>query len=373
MKVCFIVGTLARGGAEKQLLFMLRALHRAGVAVKIISLTRGEFYEEEIIRGGTAVEFVGTSRNQFLRLWEIVKILRRERPQIVQSSHFYTNIYAATAGKILMIPSIGAVRSDLNYEMNSHRLTGQWQIALPDFLIVNSHFGYERLLKRGLAPKRVEFVPNVCEIEPIQAVDQTGKDNCASLLFAGRLDENKRPDYFINLAARLVRDLPGIALTFKIAGDGPLRARMENLAASLGLLPGTMSFLGSCERMSDVYKEADILVSTSFREGTPNVVLEAMAYGLPVVATDAGGTAAILDENRGILVDKNDEEDLFRATRDLILNPPLRHRLGQNGQRYVSENHSLDALENQLLEIYARLRSDSRRIEQRPLNTEKTV
>jgi glycosyltransferase involved in cell wall biosynthesis len=373
MKVCFIVGTLARGGAEKQLVLMLRALHRAGVATKILALTRGEFYEAEIIRGGTAVEYVGASGNQLLRLWKIVKILRRERPNIVQSSHFYTNLYAALAGKFLMIPSIGAVRSDLSYEMNSHRLTGAWQIALPDFLIVNSHFGHGRLLEHGIAPEKIEFVQNACEIETTRIVKETGKKSWLCLLFAGRLDENKRPDHFIKLAARLVKELPGIPLKFFVAGDGPLRARMEKFAAELGLLPGEMKFLGSCARMGEVYQAADILVSTSAREGTPNVVLEAMAHGLPVVATDAGGTAAILDENRGILVDNNDREDLFRATRDLILNPELRSRLGENGQRYVLKNHSLDALRNKLLKIYARLRRDQRLTEPCALKTEKTV
>ena len=146
MKVCFVVGTLARGGAEKQLVFMLQALQKLGIESEVLCLTRGEPYEEEINDLGFQVRHVGASKNRLSRLANIVRALRESRPDIVQSSHFYTNLYAGAAGKLLRIPSIGAVRSDLIYEIQSHRVTGKLQVSLPDMLITNSDAAHRRLL-----------------------------------------------------------------------------------------------------------------------------------------------------------------------------------------------------------------------------------
>ncbi len=351
MKICFLVGTLARGGAEKQLVFMLRALRETAVETKVLCLTRGEFYEHEIKNLGIEVEFVGAAGNQLRRLGTIIKVLRRARADIVQSAHFYTNLYAAIAGKILRIKSIGAVRSDLNYEIESHKLTGKWQINLPDLLIVNSQIGGERLRERGIAPAKIAFVRNVVET----AADAKAPNSLINILFAGRLDANKRPAMFLRLAARLAKELPDARLRFAIAGDGVLRESLEKTAAELKLAPGRLKFLGACEAMGEIYNSADILVATSRREGTPNVVLEALANGLAVAATDAGGTREILDENCGILVGTDDEENLFKAVRRLIENQALRQSFGANGRRYVIENHSLERLRNHLEKNYARL------------------
>ncbi len=355
MKICFLVGTLARGGAEKQLVMMLRALRQTGIETKVLCLTQGESYQTEIEDLGVEIEWVGTAQNQVLRLWKIIKSLREARADIVQSSHFYTNLYAAIAGKILRIRSIGAVRSDLQYELASHRLTGKLQIALPDFLIVNSRGGYERLIECGIAPAKIEFVRNVVEIKEFGNEEKKIGSHPLNILFVGRLDANKRPEMFLRLAARIVAAKPDDALQFCIAGDGILRGELEKSAFALGLSPNTLQISGTCDEMSEVYRRADILVSTSKREGTPNVVLEAMAHGLPVAATNAGGTAEILDASRGFLVGQNDEEELFESLLILIENSALCRKLGRNGRRYVGENHSLDYLQNHLMEIYSRL------------------
>ena len=84
-----------------------------------------------------------------------------------------------------------------------------------------------------------------------------------------------------------------------------------------------------------------------------------MAHGLPVVATAVGGTKEILDATRGFLVEPGDENALVKATAELISNKGLRLRLGAEGRRYVSENHSLENLQKHLLEIYKRLISAS--------------
>jgi L-malate glycosyltransferase len=359
MKVCFVVGTLARGGAEKQLVFMLRALRSAEIETEVFCLTRGESYEEEIRNLGVNVEFVGESGNRAARLFKIINRLRETRADIVQSSHFYTNVYAGAAARILKIPGIGAVRSDLIYEVESHKLTGRWQISLPHFLIVNSRAAFGRLIERGVSPDKIEFVRNAVEITDKIAANGD-KNQQLKILFAGRLDRNKRPDRFVRLASILTERFPQLDLQFQIAGDGEMRFELEKTAREFGLTPDKLKFLGVCREMEEIYFQSDILVNTSEREGTPNVVLEAMAHGLAVVATNVGGTAEILDESRGFLIAPNDESALVGAAAKLISDKELRSSLGNRGREYVAQNHSLESLQKHLTKIYERLLAPAR-------------
>jgi L-malate glycosyltransferase len=355
MKVCFIVGTLGRGGAERQLMYMLRVLKSNGIAARVLCLTKDESYEDEIRSNGIDVEWIGSHANRGLRLLSIVNNLRKTRADVVQSSHFYTNIYAGLAGKILNVPSIGAVRSDLISEIRLHGLLGNWQVSLPNFLIVNSELAYRRAVEFGRSPEKIEVVPNVVESSTNGSKKLL---NCVSkikLLFVGRLDEDKRPEKFISLAAKLTKTFPEISMQFQIAGDGELRTKLENMAQGLNLLPDKLEFLGLCAEMKAVYSQADILISTSVREGTSNVILEAMGHGLPVIATNSGGTPDILTQERGILVEPDNEMDLTTAATKLILDKEIRGKLGSNGQDYVKKNHSIERLQTQLSGIYEKL------------------
>ena len=355
MKVCFIAGTLGRGGAEKQLVFMLRALLGVGIQPRVLCLTSNESYEAEIKSLGVDVEWVGQSNNRLLRLLRIIRSLRKHPADIIQSSHFYTNIYAGLAAKATKIPAIGAIRSNLLSELKAHKYLGRFQLSLPHFLIANSELGRQRAIEQGIAPQSIEFVRNVVDIDSNDTVKSTTPDKIITFLFVGRLSAEKRPDRFVRFAAALVEKFPVRTVRFRIAGDGARRNEIEEQARKHALLRNKIEFLGECERMSEIYRQADVLVLTSDYEGTPNVILEAMAHALPVIATNVGGVPEILNESRGFLVDSDDEKCLVKAASELVENPGLRFRLGAEGSRYIKANHSLDSLTNLLTKIYAGL------------------
>ena len=105
--------------------------------------------------------------------------------------------------------------------------------------------------------------------------------------------------------------------------------------------------------MTAAYREAEILVVTSDWEGTPNVVLEASASGLPVVATRVGGVPEVVKEGEtGFLCDREDTDGLVSAVSKLVADDDLRRRMGEQGRRFVQENHSLERLGKSLAELY---------------------
>jgi len=356
MKVCFIAGTLGRGGAERQLFYMLQALQSVQVSARVLSLTKGEAYEKEIEDLGIKVEWIGRSESRIRRLFAIIDNVQKDRADILQSTHFFTNIYAAGAGRVLGIPSIGAIRSDLAFELASNRFYGAWQLKLPKHLICNSSVAIDRTRSRGIFPGRIDLLKNVVDIcSPARKTQsQNGKPLC--VLFAGRFTREKRPDLFLDLAARLLAESPNSHMRFVLAGDGPLRKDLESSVARNGSRSDRIVFLGDQSDMSKVYETTDILVLTSEHEGTPNVVLEAMAHGIPVVATSVGDVPEILGQERGFMVGPSDLDGLYSATKKLVENEELRVRMGKTGRAYVTENHSLTSLSKRLTDIYSKIR-----------------
>jgi glycosyltransferase involved in cell wall biosynthesis len=355
MKVCFLAGTLGRGGAERQLTFMLKALNEAGVESRLLCLTRGEAYENVVEKMGIDVRWVGASSNKILRLREVVKAVREYSPDVLQSSHFFTNIYVAAAGRYCKVANIGAIRSNVTSEIAANGLYGRWQLRMPQHLIANSQISVKKAVSLGVSENKIDFVPNIVETFEGQVPYRSGNGPAVTVLFAGRLVPVKRPDQFIALAARLRRDISDVQLKFRIAGDGPLREDLERLAESSGLSRDCLTFMGEQSEMSRVYDSSDMLVLTSEYEGCPNVALEAMAHGLPVIATRVGGVPEVVGDGRGILVDLDDAEGLVSAARKLILEPILRKSLGKNGRAYITRGRSLGFLKDRLIEIYRKL------------------
>jgi glycosyltransferase involved in cell wall biosynthesis len=357
-KICFIAGTLGRGGAERQLMYMLRALAQANVSTRVLCLTEGEPYESEIRTLGISVQWVGRARSRPARLCRIIAELRRERPDIVQSAHFYTNLYAAVAAKVLGLKDIGAIRCDLETELADNGVVGRWGLHSPGHIIANTAVACERAIAKGVPANRVHFVANVVDADWLTGDHRrSGRDEAVRILFAGRLTRQKRPDRFLRVVSRVVGNLRDGMVKGIVAGGGPMQAELEALSRELGLGPKHLEIVGEQDDIRSLYRRADMLMLTSDWEGTPNVILEAMACGLPVVATRVGDVSNIVGDNRGFVVEPNDENGLVDCALRLFKEPGLRQTLGASGREYVTRTHSLEILRDSLIDVYQKVLS----------------
>jgi glycosyltransferase involved in cell wall biosynthesis len=158
------------------------------------------------------------------------------------------------------------------------------------------------------------------------------------------------------VALMMPTERPHLLLT----GDGPMRAELERAAAKRRV-GDWVRFLGFQADVRPVLWAADVLahVPTHFPEGTPNTVLEGMAAGLPVIATPIGGIGEIVRHGEtGWLVPPNDASALAEALRHLRADPSLRRRLGEAAQTFVREHHSVGALIERILQVYAVVMSE---------------
>ncbi len=345
VKVAFVAGTLGQGGAERQLYYILKTLVQAGTRLKLYSLTRGEFWQQAIEELGVEVVWIGQKPSRLLRLLKLIEELRKDPPEVVQSQHFYTNIYVALAARVLGLRSIGAIRSDVKSEVTANgKLLGVLCLRLPDRLAANSANGLRNAQAFGIKAERVFLLPNVVDTDLFRpaADDRPG----VRLLFSGRFVEVKRPEWFISVFAGLAKTA-SVPVQATMLGDGPLRASMEAMARRLGL---EVQFTGNVADPEHYYRQADILVLTSSYEGTPNVIMEAMASGLPVVATRVGGVEDLVSDRTGYLCDTY--EELASSVRELVDNPVKRLELGREARNWIEQKHSLGSLRSQLQKLY---------------------
>src|SRR5262245_37625679 len=164
LKLCLLAGTLTPGGAERQLFYILQALCQSGATPRLLSMTRGEFWEKNIASLGVSVACVGHEASRWKRLVRLVKELRKDRPDILQSQHFFTNAYVGLAARWLRVSGIGAMRNDGRSEVLGSGPLGGWaNLHLPAVIAANSRMAIQYAVAQGLSASRFYFLPNVVD------------------------------------------------------------------------------------------------------------------------------------------------------------------------------------------------------------------
>lgn len=291
-----------------------------------------------------------------MRLYDIIRELKKDLPDIIHSAHFYTNLYATISARIVGVKGIGAIRGDLLAELKKPTLFAWLNLMVPGFLIANSRKAIESVARYGLRTKSIYLLENVVDTGLFQPIGN--KKQClrspnsrVCIICVGRLTKEKRVDIFLRALAGIYQRTPSVRA--KIIGGGPLRKSLEDLSRELHLGPDTVEFMGEVEDVASFYQQADILVLTSDFEGMPNVVLEAMAAGLPVVATNAGAVPDIMYNcHTGYILPVGDTDGFIHYILRLVRSSGLRQKMGNTARALVEKCFSLKILQQKLSSLY---------------------
>jgi len=233
------------------------------------------------------------------------------------------------------------------------RTLGRWTIECADAIGAVSAFDMQQCREAfDVSLDKLHLIPNAVDVEKFRPAEA---ENAGPLTvtFVGRLEEWKGPHSFVEIARRVHAEVP--EAMFKVAGAGPLR---ERLMAESRDLDGRISFLGevSHSRIADLLQETSVLVLPSFIEGLPTACLEALATGIPVVASDTGGTSEIIREGEtGYLCPSTDLDRFADRVVRLLRDPDLRARLGRNGRALVEGRYSWTRVAEITEKLYERL------------------
>jgi glycosyltransferase involved in cell wall biosynthesis len=353
LKVCLIAGVIGSGGAERQLYYTIKVLREHDVDVQLLYM--GDHNWSKRFQGlGIPLACVGDSSSRVTRIARIVAALRRQNAHFVQSWHFYTNLYAVAAARLVGAVEIGAVRSDAINDVRSMGRLGPLSLRLPRVVAANSRLAIENATKLGASASRMRLLPNVVDTDVFTPPATPPPDAPIRILLVGGLAPVKRADRFLSVLARVraqtARPITGIIAGHDLQNRWPL---IEQQARALGLLPDGVEFRGPTQDMAALYRDVHLVTLTSDWEGTPNAVMEAMAAGLPVVATRVGGVPDLIQDGRsGFIVDTADEDGMVHAVRRLVDDAALRASIGENARASIRTTHSLPRLFTSLIDLY---------------------
>jgi GalNAc-alpha-(1->4)-GalNAc-alpha-(1->3)-diNAcBac-PP-undecaprenol alpha-1,4-N-acetyl-D-galactosaminyltransferase len=360
LRIVLLVSSLGAGGAERVATTLCNAWSARGDDVTLVATYSGgtqPFYDiSAAVRVVYINDFVGAYRNVFAqyvrKIFVVRSLFRQTAPQVIVSFLQNVNVTTLISRSFLGIPTIVCERSD----PVSQPVPALWKIArrltypYADLVTVQTNSAAFRLKSCSGWLKRVRAIPN--PVPPaIRAVLPCRVFARRVLLSLGRLLPEKQVDKIIAAFGEVAADFEEWDL--HIYGDGPARQRLSGQVEKLGM-GNRVFFNGKTNEPWKKMAEADAFIMASKYEGFPNALLEAMAIGLPCIATDCpSGPREISDEGRGaLLLPDADQQQIVRALRIIFGDEALRGAVAKRGRTFVHERFSLDHVLGQWDELF---------------------
>jgi glycosyltransferase involved in cell wall biosynthesis len=382
IRVLRVIARLNMGGPALHVAYLSAGLAERGYETTLVagSLARGEgsmaYVAEEL--GVEVVKLDALSREispirDALSVLRLARLIREQRPQIL---HTHT-AKAGTVGRLAALLAGDARPSIVVHTFHGHVLHGYFGplksqafrllerllARMTTRLVAVSPQVRDDLVSLGVAPaEKFSVVRLGIELGERVRTQVAGVAARARLGIAperfvvgwvGRMTGVKRTDDVLESVARLREG--GVDAALLLVGDGPDREHVEQRASALGIIRHCY-FLGYQEDVSDWYQAFDTLILPSSNEGTPVVVIEALASGCPVVATSVGGVPDVVREGvDGFLVPAGDVEALAQRLTRLAADSELRERMGAAGRESVPERYAVERLVGDIDELYRSL------------------
>ncbi len=365
-----IVHGFIEGGSERQMIQLTKLLHEAGdYRVHVASLSTGGVLRSQIERLGIpTIDLPLTSfhdANMMRQTRRFISFLRTHRIDIVHSHDFYSNIFGMTGSALARIRGrIASKRETTGTRTLAQKIVERTAFRLAHAVVANAAAVKEQLIDEGIPGDKIEVIHNGIDLTRFQqkgdARAALRRLNLEAILnrpvitmvanFEHRIKDHPM---LLRAAQRVIQDVPEAA--FVIAGEGILKEESERVAAELGLKESCL-FVGRCPNVPDLLEASDICVLSSQAEGFSNSILEYMAAGRPVVATDVGGASdAIVEGSTGHLVRACDDQTMAERIVSLLRDPERRTAMGQNGRHLVEERFSCDKRLSNTSTLYQRL------------------
>lgn len=337
-KIAFYIGALRKGGAERVFVNLADYFQREGY--EVIMVTQYQVEEEydlptgvERIVSDIKEEEVSRSRvlNFFRRLNKLHVIWREQKPDLALScigkNNFMTVVSAMGTNTKAVVSVVGEAAEE--YPTKVMRMLANLLFPCAAGIILQTERSRDFFCKR--VGKRAVILPN--SLNPAFIRPRFEGEREKEIVSVGRMDENKNHEMQLRAFAALHRSFPDYTLT--IYGDGELHSAIEELARELGIadrvrLPGVVpDVAGRIER-------ASLFLLTSYSEGVSNALIEALALGLPAIATDvpSGGTEELMEDGvNGLIIPAGDQKALESAMERMLSDPAYADRLGREAAK----------------------------------------
>lgn len=356
--VVLFVRSLSKGGAEKQAILLYNYLSEFYCTYLVVyDNSFKEAHETNITEN-----IIFLNGNFINKLFQFYNFLKKNKVTHIFNYLPVNNIIGIVSGKLAGVKFLyGGIRGVEYKSRLKMILMKQLCNNIADYFISNSYSAKENYSKYGFNKRKIIVIHNAIDDNKITKITHKKINTFNSkvkILSVGRFTEQKDFDTAINSINYLIQEYPAIReqIYYKIIGYGNLETFIFKKIKDFQLMD-------ICEIITDgiigdSYINSDIFLSTSIYEGMPNVIMEAMNYGLPIVATDAGDTKFLVKDNfNGFLCSVGDFESIAEKIYLLLNDHKLRESMGQKSKKIIDENYR----PSQIFKAYRKLIEDGKK------------
>lgn len=370
MQILQVIDGLTVGGAEKMVLIFSRLLVERNIPVSVVSFDSDwdAPYAVELRRLGVPVHHLTGKLLNICRIERLVRLIKECQAGIVHTYLSYANIAGTVAAKIAGVPVITSLRSISLEPYHPIRARLEtWLMRYASDRVMANGYSVAHAHQARLKNQKIHVIQNAvgtpsslseperCSLRK-ELVGDPGKTIFISV---GRLSPPKGYDTLLEAFSKVNAVYPRTSLV--IVGDGELRSDLEKQIDQLGL-HGVVFLTGERSDIDRLLTAGDIYISSSHWEGMSVAILEAMAAGLPVIATQVGDAPFVLTNETGILIPPKDAGALSQAAMRLLSDPELPIYFGRMAKSRAEEEYGLNPWCNRMLELYVDVNPELRTV-----------
>ena len=357
--ILYVCDFNSHGGTQTHLLHLFETLDRSRFRASLAALTLHPALARSLERLDVEVTDLGlvkAFRPSTARAALALASRARRSADLIHGCLFQGNILSAGVSRLSGVPCITSVRNVDAWKRRRHLRISAWAHAQASRIVFNSRAVRDRTVRlERLSPERSIVIPNGVASPPdgLAMPADLADPGRTTVVCVASLREKKGQAQLIDAFARVRERAPDARLL--MVGEGPLERALRERATSRGL-DGSILFTGFRNDVPSILAGSDIFALSSLEEGMPNALIEAMAAGLPSVATDVGGVGEILlDGETGHLVPPADPGALADRIGDLVRDADRRRLLGEAARRRFERLFTLEAMTAAYHSLYEEL------------------
>ena len=351
--VAMVLTSFEPGGTERQMIELIRRLDPERWTVHVASFrAHGPWFARAAEGAASVTTFPVKSLREPAALrhaWAFARWCRARRIAVVHTAEMAANLFGQPSAALGGVPVRVANRREINPDKTRAEIAAQRaSYAFAHRVVANSHAAADRLQIERVPARKIAVVPNGIDLQ--QYGSRGGRDVLRKVVMVANLRPQKGHDVLIDAMPTVLQRFPDARVD--LVGSGSELEALRARARAHGVLHA-ITFLGHQDDVSACLSVNDIFVLPSRSEAFPNAVLEAMASGMPIVASRVGGIPELVEDGHtGFLVASGDAQALADRVCRLMANPPFAARLGETARARVQARYSFDRMVSAFEGIY---------------------
>jgi glycosyltransferase involved in cell wall biosynthesis len=355
LPIAIVITSFDPGGTERQMTELITRIDPQRFEVHVACFRRQGLWLAKVEHAVAEIaEFPLRSFQSPSTLRQLIlfaRWCRSRRVAVVHTCDFYANVFGLTGAALARVPVRIGSRRDLVLPGRSaakHRLQ-RLAYRFAHRVVANSRAAARQLEREQVAPARIVVIPNGIDIDLYRTAPTRTPRTVVTTV--ANLRPEKGHDVLLDAAIRVGRERPGTV--FQLVGDGPIREALDRRLSEFDP-SSAVRLLGHREDVPDVLRASDLFVLPSRSEAFPNGVVEAMAAGLPVVASNVGGIPELIEDGRnGILVPVGDADALATAIIGLLDDSARARAIATRARETIEQGYSFDRMVASFEALYA--------------------